>query len=32
VKEMVMDYLISGVTALFLLVYLTWALLKPEKF
>ncbi|MGD0014011.1 MAG: K(+)-transporting ATPase subunit F [Bryobacteraceae bacterium] len=27
-----MDYLVAGITALFLLVYLTWALLRPEKF
>jgi len=26
------DYLVAGITALFLLVYLTWALLRPEKF
>ncbi|MGA2325552.1 MAG: K(+)-transporting ATPase subunit F [Bryobacteraceae bacterium] len=29
---MLMDYLIAGITTLFLLVYLTWALLRPEKF
>jgi K+-transporting ATPase KdpF subunit len=29
---MLMDYLLSGITALFLLVYLTVALLRPEKF
>ncbi|MGA2076382.1 MAG: K(+)-transporting ATPase subunit F [Terriglobia bacterium] len=27
-----MDYIISGVTALFLLVYLLYALLRPERF
>jgi len=27
-----MDYVLSGITALFLLVYLTVALLRPEKF
>jgi len=27
-----MDYLLSGITALFLLVYLTVALLRPERF
>jgi len=27
-----MDYLIAGITAVFLLVYLTWALLRPERF
>jgi len=26
------DYIISGVTALFLLVYLLYALLRPERF
>jgi len=26
------DYLISGVVAVFLLVYLGWAMFKPEKF
>jgi len=26
------DYIISGVVALFLLVYLGWAMFKPEKF
>jgi K+-transporting ATPase KdpF subunit len=29
---MLMDYVIAGITTLFLLVYLTWALLRPEKF
>jgi K+-transporting ATPase KdpF subunit len=29
---MLMDYLLSGITALFLLVYLTFALLRPERF
>jgi K+-transporting ATPase KdpF subunit len=29
---MLMDYLLSGITALFLLVYLTVALLRPERF
>jgi K+-transporting ATPase KdpF subunit len=32
VKEITMDYLIAGITALFLLVYLTVALLRPERF
>ncbi|MGO8735153.1 MAG: K(+)-transporting ATPase subunit F [Terriglobia bacterium] len=27
-----MDYIISGVTALFLFVYLVYALLRPERF
>jgi len=27
-----MDYLIAGLAALFLLMYLTWALLYPEQF
>jgi len=27
-----MDYVISGVTALFLLIYLLYALLRPERF
>jgi K+-transporting ATPase KdpF subunit len=27
-----MDYVLSGITALFLLVYLTVALLRPERF
>jgi len=27
-----MDYLIAGIAALFLFVYLLYALLKPEKF
>jgi len=27
-----MDYIISGVTALFLLIYLLYALLRPERF
>jgi len=26
------DYLISGIVAVFLLVYLGWAMFKPEKF
>jgi len=26
------DYIVAGVTCVFLLVYLTWALLRPEKF
>jgi len=26
------DYLISGIVAAFLLVYLGWAMFKPEKF
>jgi K+-transporting ATPase KdpF subunit len=29
---MLMDYVLSGITALFLLVYLTFALLRPERF
>jgi K+-transporting ATPase KdpF subunit len=29
---MLMDYVLSGITALFLLVYLTVALLHPERF
>jgi K+-transporting ATPase KdpF subunit len=29
---MLMDYVLSGITALFLLVYLTVALLRPERF
>jgi K+-transporting ATPase KdpF subunit len=29
---MLMDYVFSGITALFLLVYLTVALLRPERF
>jgi K+-transporting ATPase KdpF subunit len=28
----IMDYLIGGITTLFLFVYLIYALLKPEKF
>ena len=32
VREVAMDYLIAGITALFLLVYLTVALLRPERF
>jgi K+-transporting ATPase KdpF subunit len=32
VKEAAMDYLIAGITALFLLVYLTAALLRAERF
>jgi K+-transporting ATPase KdpF subunit len=32
VREAAMDYLIAGITALFLLVYLTVALLRPERF
>jgi K+-transporting ATPase KdpF subunit len=32
VKERPMDYVIAGITTLLLLVYLTWALLRPEKF
>jgi K+-transporting ATPase KdpF subunit len=27
-----MDYVLSGITAIFLLVYLTVALLRPERF
>jgi len=27
-----MDYIIGGITTLFLFVYLVYALLKPEKF
>jgi len=27
-----MDYVIAGITGVALLVYLTWALLRPEKF
>jgi len=27
-----MDYIIAGITAVLLLVYLTWALLRPERF
>jgi len=26
------DYFISGIVAVFLLVYLGWAMFKPEKF
>jgi len=26
------DYVISGIVALFLLVYLGWAMFKPERF
>jgi K+-transporting ATPase KdpF subunit len=26
------DYIVSGIVALFLLVYLGWAMFKPEKF
>jgi len=26
------DYIISGIVAAFLLVYLGWAMFKPEKF
>jgi K+-transporting ATPase KdpF subunit len=29
---MIFDYLLGGGVALFLLVYLTYALVKPEKF
>jgi K+-transporting ATPase KdpF subunit len=29
---MMFDYVISGVVAAFLLVYLGWAMFKPEKF
>jgi len=26
------DYLVSGIVAIFLLLYLGWAMFKPEKF
>jgi len=26
------DYIVAGITCVSLLVYLTWALLRPEKF
>jgi len=26
------DYIVSGIVALFLLVYLAWAMFQPEKF
>jgi len=26
------DYIVAGIACVFLLVYLTWALLRPEKF
>ncbi len=29
---MLIDYVLSGAVTLFLLVYLTYALLRPEKF
>jgi len=32
VRRMLMDYVLAGITALFLLVYLTLALLRPERF
>jgi K+-transporting ATPase KdpF subunit len=28
----VFDYILSGIVAVFLLVYLGWAMFKPEKF
>jgi K+-transporting ATPase KdpF subunit len=28
----VFDYIVSGIVALFLLVYLGWAMFQPEKF
>jgi len=31
-KEEIMDYVIAGITALGLFVYLVYALLRPEKF
>lgn len=31
-KEKPMDYIISGITALFLFGYLVYALLRPERF
>jgi K+-transporting ATPase KdpF subunit len=31
-RRTLMDYVLSGITALFLLVYLTVALLRPERF
>jgi K+-transporting ATPase KdpF subunit len=30
--RLIMDYIIAGIVALFLFVYLLYALLKPEKF
>ena len=29
---MLIDYMLSGATTLFLLVYLTYALVRPERF
>jgi K+-transporting ATPase KdpF subunit len=31
-RSVTMDYVIAGIAALFLFVYLLYALLKPEKF
>jgi K+-transporting ATPase KdpF subunit len=31
-RSSMFDYVISGVVALFLLVYLGWAMFKPERF
>jgi K+-transporting ATPase KdpF subunit len=31
-RSIMFDYLLSGIVAAFLLVYLGWAMFKPEKF
>jgi K+-transporting ATPase KdpF subunit len=31
-RPIMFDYIISGIVAVFLLVYLGWAMFKPEKF
>ena len=32
VMTLMFDYIISGIVAIFLFVYLGWAMFKPEKF
>jgi K+-transporting ATPase KdpF subunit len=32
VGAIMFDYLVSGIVAVFLLVYLGWAMFRPEKF
>jgi K+-transporting ATPase KdpF subunit len=31
-EDLMFDYLVSGIVAVFLLVYLGWAMFKPERF
>jgi K+-transporting ATPase KdpF subunit len=31
-RSTMFDYIVSGIVSLFLLVYLGWAMFKPEKF